>query len=88
MNPFIIMNELYVDDKYQIIKKGKITKHVTKAKGKTYTRGKIYLPNNKFIGKKYNLIELDKILPDLENKGVIRKRSGYLIVFNEWIKSA
>ena len=51
------MNILHVDDKYKIIKVGKITKHVSKAKGKVYIRGKIYLPDNKFMGKKYKLIE-------------------------------
>ena len=76
------MNILHVDDKYKIIKVGKITKHVSKAKGKVYIRGKIYLPDNKFMGKKYKLIELEKILSEEEFRGIIHKRSGYLPKFS------
>jgi len=37
---------------------------------------------------KYKLIELEKILSEEEFRGIIHKRSGYLVIFDEWIKSA
>jgi hypothetical protein len=69
------MNVLQVDKDYNVVKIGKVSKHTTKAKGRIYNRGKIYLPDAKFIDKTYFMVELDEIIsgPGLP------KRKGYLI---------
>ena len=75
------MNVLHIDNNYLITKFGKIIKHDTKAKGKIYRKGKIYLKNDKFVGKKYYLIELDKIISQFKGKDIEHK--GYLIVIKD-----
>ena len=69
------MNVLQVDKDYNVVKIGKVSKHTTKAKGRTYNRGKIYLPDAKFIDKTYFMVELDEIISSPE----LPKRKGYLI---------
>jgi len=69
------MNILQIDRDYNVIKIGKVSKHTTKANSRTYKRGKIYLPDAKFIDKNYFMVELDEII----SSPGLPKRKGYLI---------
>ena len=61
-----------------IVKTGKISKHTSTTKGKKYHRGKIYLPDDSFTGKRYQLMKVDQI--DYETVyGNHKKGTGYLI---------
>jgi len=40
-----------------IVKAGKISKHTSTTKGKKYSRGKIYLPDDSFTGRRYQLMK-------------------------------
>jgi hypothetical protein len=45
----------------RLVKEGRISLHETTSKGKRYVRGKIYLKNNKDIGSRYQLYEVENL---------------------------
>lgn len=45
-------------DGWLTVKTGKISKHTSTIKGKKYSRGKIYLPDDSFTGRQYRLIDI------------------------------
>ncbi len=47
--------------KLEFLKQGRVNRHKTKAGGKAYEKGKIYLSNAEFVSKIYELYELDKV---------------------------
>ena len=61
---------------------GKVSTHSTTSKGKNYVRGKIYLPNSKFTGKEYRLLEV-KGIEYTDFMGEKHKGKGYVIFFPE-----
>ena len=71
------MNVLHLNKDYPTIKMGKVSRHMSKAKGKVYYRGKVYFPDSKFIDKKYLMIEFDQIT----SSNNIPSKPGYLIIF-------
>jgi len=62
----------------QVKKRGRISKHTTISNGKTYHRSKIYLSDSEFVGRKYDLMELDEII--VNSLGKKEKRKGFLII--------
>jgi len=42
-------------DKLELLKLGKVSKYSTKTRGKIYAKGKVYLSDNTFTNKNYEL---------------------------------
>ena len=42
----------------ELLKTGKVSKHSTKTRGKIYYKGKVYLSDNSFTNKDYELYEV------------------------------
>jgi len=61
-----------------LVKTGRISIHETTSKGKKYVRGKIYLKNDKNIGDRYQLFEVDD-LHLIERNKQHRRGKGYII---------
>ena len=61
-----------------LVKTGRISIHETTSKGKKYVRGKIYLTNDKNIGDRYQLFEVEN-LHLIERNKQQRKGTGYII---------
>ena len=55
--PFIALKESHL----VLLKRGKITVHNSKSKGKRYSRGKLYLKDVKEAGLYYHLYEIEKV---------------------------
>jgi hypothetical protein len=60
------------------VKTGRISIHETTSKGKNYVRGKIYLKNDKNIGDRYQLFEVEN-LHLVERNKQHRMGAGYII---------
>ena len=60
------------------VKTGRISIHETTLIGKKYVRGKIYLKNDKNIGDRYQLFEVED-LHLVERNNQYRKGTGYII---------
>jgi len=59
----------------KLLKAGKISKHITKSKGKVYLRSKMYL-KDLFIGKNYELydlgeVEIEEMFGNIKGKGLL-----------------
>jgi|GEM_PF-5164283 len=60
----------------KLLKLGRVSKHSTKTRSKTYSRGKVYLSGNAFINKDYELYDLgdlsiDEVLATTKGKGLL-----------------
>ena len=44
-----------------IVKTGKVSKHTSTTRDKKYARGKVYLPDDSFTGRRYQLMKIDRI---------------------------
>jgi len=72
---------------------GNILNHVTKVMGKTYTRAKLYLKGDSYVGKSYELydlgeVEIKECMGTIKGKGLLifipgRKRSKEVIGFGD-----
>ncbi len=67
----------YNQHEIRFLKQGKITKHKTSAKGKTYERGKIYLKDTALLHRRYELYELEGVNINEQGKHISGK--GILI---------
>ena len=45
----------------ELMKTGKVSRHSTKAKEKKYNKGKVYLSNDDFTNKDYELYDIRKL---------------------------
>ena len=61
-----------------LVKTGRFSIHETTSKVKKYVRGKIYLKNDKNIGDRYQLFEVED-LHIVERNNQYRKGTGYII---------
>jgi hypothetical protein len=61
-----------------LVKTGRISIHETTSKGKKYVRGKIYLKNDKNVGDRYQLFEVEN-LHLVERNKQHRKGTGYIV---------
>src|SRR3989344_3235576 len=75
------MNSKYIMKSFkhyelELLKLGKVSKHSTKTRGKTYDKGKIYLSNNIFTNKDYELYDLgdlsiEEVFSTINGKGCL-----------------
>ena len=61
------------------MKTGKVSRHSTKAKEKKYNKGKVYLSNDDFTNKDYELYDIGEL--SIEEVFSTIKRKGLLIFF-------
>ncbi len=68
----------------ELLKSGKVSKHSTKTRGKIYDKGKVYLSDNTFTNKDYELYDLGDL--SIEEVFSTINGKGLLIFFLEHIK--
>ena len=68
----------------ELLKLGKVSKHSTKTRGKIYDKGKVYLSNNAFTDKGYELYDLGDL--SIEEVFSTIKGKGILLFFPEHIR--
>ena len=64
-----------------LLKIGRVSKHSTRARGKIYEKGKVYLSNRDFIDKNYELYDIGEL--SIEEVFSTIKGKGLLIFFPE-----
>ena len=60
----------------ELLKLGKVSKHSTKTRGKTYEKGKIYLSDSSFINKDYELydvreLSIEEVFSTIKGRGLL-----------------
>ncbi len=60
----------------ELLKVGNILKHVTKAAGKLYTKTKLYLNGDLYVGKSYELYDIGEVvikemMGEIKGKGLL-----------------
>ncbi len=73
--------KLFKHYELELLKVGKVSKHSTKTRGKIYNKGKVYLSNNFFTNKDYELYDLGDL--SIEEVFSKIKRRGVLLFFPE-----
>ena len=66
----------------ELLKIGKVSKHSTKTRGKIYDKGKVYLSDNIFTNKKYELYDIGTLT--IEEVFSTIKGKGLLLFFLEY----
>lgn len=78
MNSKLIMKS-FKHYELELLKLGKVSEHSTKTRGKIYDKGKVYLSNNVFTDKDYELYNLGDL--SIEEVFSTIKGKGRLIFF-------
>jgi len=68
----------------ELLKLGKVSKHSTKTRGKIYAKGKVYLSDNTFTNKNYELYDLGDL--SIEEVFSTINGKGLLMFFSEHIR--
>jgi len=76
--------KLFKHYELDLLKLGKVSKHSTKTRGKTYDKGKVYLSNNVFTDKDYELYDLGDL--SIEEVFSTIRGKGLLLFFPEYIR--
>ena|SRR3989344_6177924 len=72
--------KLFKHYELELLKVGKVSKHSTKTRGKIYDKGKVYLSDNAFTDKNYELYDLG----DLSIEEVFSTIKGMGLLLREW----
>ncbi len=74
--------KLFKHYELELLKVGKVSKHSTKTRGKIYDKGKVYLSDNAFTNKDYELYDLGEL--SIEEVFAKINGKGLLLFFPEY----